>query len=55
MDRNIFSRWNELVIEYDLINKNIKDPVVQRLVQSSAKNNSTSVKDLANQLFNEIR
>lgn len=54
-DSSVINRWCEMVIKYDLHNKNITNHQAKMLLQDSAKNNKKKVEKLSDDMYNELR
>ncbi|CCF16733.1 hypothetical protein BLGI_4702 [Brevibacillus laterosporus GI-9] len=52
---DILDRWIQLVKEYELNEKNIKEGLINKLIQSSAKGHKGTIKSTAEELYNRIR
>ncbi|MFI2801507.1 hypothetical protein ACH2G3_27170 [Bacillus cereus] len=54
-DLNIVERWCEFVIQYDINNKNIQEHHVNQLLQASSRNSTRRVKEIAQQIYDQLR
>ena len=54
-DSDIISRWTDVVTKYSLHEKNVKDHLINKLLQASAKGRQSIVKNAAEELYNKIR